>query len=254
MSEDDRRGSPGDGRGSPGGVDDRDLVRYFADLARRLMAEETVEATMQVIVDAAVELIEGCDHASISHMRGQSLISASSNDAIGVALDGIQTGAEEGPCLDANRTGEVMATGDLRSDPRWPVYGPHAVEATGVHSSLALPLDDGRRTVGALNLFADRPGTFGDEGSDPDAEAIASILAAHATPALVASLLREDMAAALASRDVIGQAKGMLMARAGVDEEEAFALLRRASQRMQVKLAEVARRLVRGELSAEDDA
>ena len=229
-------------------MDDHELVRYFADLARRLMAEATVEATMQVIVDAAVELIEGCDHASISHMRGDSLISASSNDAIGVALDGIQTGAEEGPCLDAIRTGEVMTCGDLRDDARWPVYGPHAVEATGVHSSLALPLDDGRRTVGALNLFADRLDAFDAEGADVDAEAVASILAAHATPALVASLLREDMAAALASRDVIGQAKGILMARAGVDEDAAFDLLRRASQRMNVKLAEVARRLVSGEL------
>lgn len=234
-------------------MDDRDLVRYFADLARRLMGEEGVEATMQVIVDATVELVEGCDHASISHMRGSSLVSASSNDPIGIALDGIQTGAEEGPCLDCIRTGEVMVTSDLTRDARWPVYGPHAAEATGVISSLALPLHDGRRTLGALNLFADRVDAFGDEVEDAEASATASILAAHATPALVAALHREDMAAALASRDVIGQAKGILMARAGVDEDEAFDLLRRASQRMQVKLAEVARRLVRGELSADPD-
>ncbi|HEX7133713.1 MAG TPA: GAF and ANTAR domain-containing protein [Iamia sp.] len=231
-------------------MDDRDLVRYFADLARRLMAEESVEATMRLIVEAAVELIDGCDHASISHMRGNSLISASSNDTIGIALDGIQTGADEGPCLDAIRTGEAMATGDLLADHRWPVYGPLAVEATGVCSSLALPLHDGRRTIGALNLFADRRGAL---AGDPDADATASILAAHATPALVAALHREDMRAALESRDAIGQAKGMLMARADVDEQEAFRLLVKASQRMQVKLAEVARRLVRGELAADPD-
>jgi transcriptional regulator with GAF, ATPase, and Fis domain len=231
-------------------VDDRELVRYFAALARRLMAEETVEDTMQVIVDAAVELIDDCDHASISHMRGQSLISASSNDTIGIVLDGIQTGAEEGPCLDAIRTGEQMACGDLRDDARWPVYGPHAVESVGVHSSLALPLHDGRRVVGALNLFCDRVhGLVGDA----EADATASILAAHATPALVAALHRHDMQAALENRDVIGQAKGMLMARAGVDEDEAFALLVRASQRMQIKLAEVARRLVRGDLAVDPD-
>jgi GAF domain-containing protein len=226
-------------------VDDRELVRYFADLARRLMAEETVSDTMQVIVDAAVELIPDCDHCSISHMRGKSLISASSNDTIGIALDGIQTGAEEGPCLDAIRTGEAMSTGDLLTDDRWPVYGPHAVESVGIHSSLALPLHDGRRTIGALNLFGDRRGAL---AGDDDADATASILAAHATPALMAALHREDMAVALENRDVIGQAKGMLMARAGVDEQKAFDLLVKASQRMQLKLAEVARRLVRGEL------
>lgn len=233
------------------GVDDRELVQYFAELARRLMAEESVETTMQVIVDAAVELVEGCDHASISHMRGRSLISASSSDTIGIALDGIQTGSDEGPCLDAIRTGEVTATADLTNDERWPTYGPRAAETAGVLSSLALPLHDGTRTVGALNLFADRLDAFSDVGSDPDAEAVASILAAHATPALLAALHRKDMQAALASRDVIGQAKGMLMARSRLDEDEAFELLKRASQRMQVKLAEVARRLVAGELGEE---
>ncbi len=229
-------------------MDDRELLQHFADLARRLLAEESVEATMQAIVDASVELIAGCDHASISHMRGGSLVSASSNDEAGIALDGIQTGSDEGPCLDAIRTGEVMAAPDLLDDERWPTYGPRAVETAGVRSSLALPLHDGRRVVGALNLFADRPQVFVERATDGDAEAVASILAAHATPALVAALHREDMGHALASRDVIGQAKGMLMARAGVDEEQAFDLLRKASQRMQVKLAEVARRLVRGEL------
>lgn len=226
-------------------VDDRELVRYFADLAGRLMAVDTVDETMRIIVDAAVELIDGCDHASISHLRGQSLISASSNDDIGIVLDGIQTGAEEGPCLDCIRAGELMVTDDLETDGRWPSYGPHAVESVGVRSSMALPLHDGPRVVGALNLFSDGRAAF---VGDADGDATAAILAAHATPALVAVLFREDMQAALASRDVIGQAKGMLMARAGVDEDAAFDLLKRASQRMQVKLAEVARRLVTGEL------
>ena len=87
-------------------MDETDLVRYFADLATRLLAARTVEATMQSIVDAAVEVIEPCDHASISHMRGRSLVSASSSDEIGLVLDGIQTGADEGPCLDAIRVVE----------------------------------------------------------------------------------------------------------------------------------------------------
>jgi hypothetical protein len=226
-------------------VDDRELVRYFADLAGRLMAASTVEGTMQTIVDATVELIDDCDHASISHMRGQSLVSASSNDDIGIHLDGIQTGAGEGPCLDAIRTGEIIHCDDLGNDERWPVYGPRAVEAGGINSSVGIPLHDGRRVVGALNLFADAKGAL---GAHVESDAVASILAAHATPALVAALYREDMQAALVSRDVIGQAKGILMTRSGIDQDEAFEMLKKASQRMQVKLAEVARRLVAGEL------
>jgi len=230
-------------------VDDRELVQYFADLARRLMAEDTVTGTMDLIVHTAVDLIDGCDHCSISRMRGGSLISASSSDDVGRILDGIQTGAEEGPCLDAIRTGEAQASVDLGDDERWPTYGPHAVESVGVRSSLALPLHDGRRTIGALNLFGEEVGAFHDDGGEVADEAVASVLAAHATPALVAALDREDLRAALESRDVIGQAKGMLIARARVDEDEAFDLLRRASQRMNTKLAEVARRVVAGDLS-----
>lgn len=230
-------------------MDDGPLIRYFADLARRLMTEESVDATMRVIVDAAVEVIDGCHHASISHIRGRSLISASSNDAIGHILDGIQTGADEGPCLDAIRTGEVMVADDLAVDERWPVYGPRAVESVGVISSMGQPLHDGRRVVGALNLFSEDRGTFSGHVDD---DAAAAILAAHATPALVAALHRENMVAALESRDIIGQAKGMLRARAGIDGQEAFELLVKASQRMQLKLAEVARQLVDGDLGGDD--
>jgi GAF domain-containing protein len=185
---------------------------------------------------------------SISHLRGRSLVSASSNDDVGLVLDGIQTGAQQGPCLDAIRTGEVMVAGDLRDDPRWPEYGPRAAESTGVLSSLAMPLHDGQRTLGALNLFAEAPGAF---AGDPEQEGLVAVLAAHATSALAAALHREDMAAALRNRDVIGQAKGMLMARSALDEDAAFDVLVRASQRTNVKVAEIARRLVAGTLGDE---
>lgn len=230
-------------------MDDRELVQYFADLARRLMAEESVDGTMELIVRTALDVIDGCDHSSISCMRGRSLISASSSDVVGRILDGIQTGADEGPCLDSIRTGEVVATADLSTDERWPTYGPRAVESVGVRSSMAVPLHDGRRTIGALNLFGEQVGSFDQGGGEPGDEALATVLAAHATSALAASLHRQDLRAALESRDVIGQAKGMLMARSGIDEDAAFAMLKHASQRMNTKLAEVARRMVDGSLA-----
>lgn len=225
-------------------MDDHSLAGYFADLARRLLEVDGVQETMDVLVGSAVEAVDGCDHASLSHLRGRSLISAAHSDEVGVALDGIQTGSDEGPCLDAIRHGEITGTDDLRADDRWPTYGPRAVESTGVTSSYAYPLHDGRRVLGALNLFAQEPGAF---SSDREGDAVASVLAAHATSALAAALHREDMAAALANRDVIGQAKGFLMARSGVDEDTAFSILVRASQRTNTKLAEVARRLVAGD-------
>jgi transcriptional regulator with GAF, ATPase, and Fis domain len=227
-------------------MDDRSLARYFAGLAETLLSVRGVTETMEVLVDAAVEVVDGADHASLSHIRGRALVSASSNDEVGSILDGIQTGADEGPCLDAIRTAEIMISSDLRSDPRWPRYGPAAVDATGVHSSFAHPLRDEKRAFGALNLFANEVDAF---SGDPDQEALITILAAHCAPALAAALHHEAMEAALRTRDIIGQAKGMLMARTDVDEDGAFRMLVSASQRMNVKLAEVARRLVEGRLA-----
>jgi GAF domain-containing protein len=226
-----------------------ELAEYFAEMARKLMEARTVKGTMDVITAAAVEIVDPCDHASLSYIRGRALISAASNDDVGVMLDGIQTGAEEGPCLDAIRLNSVTVAADLRTDAQWPIYGPRAFEATGVLSSAGYPLRDGGTVIGALNLFADEANAF-DE-SEPDLEATIAILAAHAIPALAAALFREEMSEALARRDVIGQAKGLLMAQSNVDEDKAFEMLVRASQRMNVKLAEVARRLVKGELSEE---
>jgi len=230
-------------------VEEQSVAQYFAELSRRLLEVEGVQETMRVLVGAAVEAVSGCDHASISHLQGKSLVSAASSDRIGEILDGIQTGADEGPCLDAIKTNEVTLTDDLEHDPRWPQYGPRAVESTAIRSSLAYPLHDGRRTLGALNLFSERIDGFSRE---PDDEGVAAILAAHATAALAAALHRENMETALQNRDLIGQAKGMLMVRSGVDEEEAFEILRRASQRTNVKITELARRLVRGEIDTDE--
>jgi GAF domain-containing protein len=225
-----------------------DPGQYFAELARRLIAIEGVEDTMTAIVQAAVE-VTGCDHASLSYLRGKRLVSASSNDRIGPVLDAIQTETQEGPCLDAIRYGGVVVVDDLRSDVRFSTYGPKAEAATGVLSSMATELNDGRRTIGALNLFSEESGWFAGELQQ---EALVAILAAHATPALAAALYRENMEVALRSRDLIGQAKGMLMARSGIAEDDAFALLVEASQRTNVKLVDVARRLVEGTLPKPD--
>jgi hypothetical protein len=200
-------------------MEDRSLARYFADLSETLLAVRGVTETMKVLVDAAADVVEGVAHASISHMRGRALVSASSNDDVGHILDGIQT----------------------RTDERWPQYGPAAVDATGVLSSLAHPLRDGKRPFGALNLFSNEVDAF---HGDVEQEALIAILAAHCAPALSVALHREDMEAALRTRDIIGQAKGLLMARSDVDEDTAFKMLISASQRTNVKLAEVARQLV----------
>ncbi|HEX2578334.1 MAG TPA: GAF and ANTAR domain-containing protein [Aquihabitans sp.] len=223
-----------------------DLAHYFADFARRLHEVDAVDDTMGLIVATAVEAIDGCEHASLSYTRGKQLISASSNDEIGPMLDQAQTEAQQGPCLDAIREGSVFVADDLALDERWPVYGPRAVEEAGVRSSLATPLRSGRVLIGALNLFSEELGTFTED--DEAQGALVGILVAHSAPALASALHKDDLSQALRSRDLIGQAKGVLMARSDIDEERAFEILVAASRRLNTKLVEVAQRLVDGTL------
>lgn len=211
----------------------------FAEVARNLLAEADVQHTLQRIVDMAVETIEGCDHAGISFLKGRKGFTPAASDDVPPLVDAIQYEVDEGPCLSAIRDHEVFRTGDLSREIRWPAFAVRAERETGVASMLCFRLFVAGDTLGALNLYSKAAGAF-----DDDDQAAGLVFAAHAAIALSSALHTEQMEEALRSRDVIGQAKGMLMAREGVDAEAAFAMLKRASQRLNVKLREVAAQIV----------
>jgi len=158
-------------------------------------------------------------------------------------LDQLQHDWQEGPCYQAALEDTVVRTDDFRLEKRWPRYSPAAVEL-GVLSGLSFKLFTAERAAGALNLFGFEPQTW-----DADAETIGTVLAAHAAAAILASRQGADMQAALASRDRIGQAKGIIMERFDVDDVRAFEMLRALSQESNSKLVEIAQRVIetRGE-------
>jgi transcriptional regulator with GAF, ATPase, and Fis domain len=218
----------------------------FAEVARSLLGQADVRQTLQRIVDMAVEMIDGCDHAGISFLkRGKGTTPAASDD-IPPLVDAIQYETGEGPCLSAIREHEVFQSGDLASESRWPHFAARAAAETGVSSMLSFRLFVAGDTLGALNLYSETVDAF-NEGS----RTVGLVFAAHAAMALSTAMHEEQMDEALQSRDVIGQAKGILMAREGVDADEAFAMLRRASQRLNVKLRDVAGEMVRSSRPAE---
>jgi GAF domain-containing protein len=153
-------------------------------------------------------------------------------------LDHLQEKFNQGPCLDAAVIELVVRTEDFEIEKRWPRYS-RAVAEMGVRSSISFKLYTGERTAGALNVFSRKPHSF-----DADAEVIGTILAAHAAAAILASRDSQQLQAALLSRDVIGQAKGILMERFTIDAVGAFEMLRKLSQQMNVRLAEIAQRVV----------
>lgn len=225
------------------------LARELAALTRTLLDAETVAEALTHVALAAERLIPGVDLVSVSLKDADDrLHTPVGTPPLAEELDRLQTELREGPCFDAAQpTGPARAgTSDLRREPCWPKFGPAAADLgfTSVLSTALLPdPEDPGSTRGALNVYSH--GQLGADATD-----IALVLASHAALALahtravtLAELERTHLRRAIDSRDVIGQAKGILMARRGVSAEEAFDILRRTSQDLNVKLAELAHTL-----------
>jgi GAF domain-containing protein len=211
----------------------------MAELARDIAAPRSLDRVLADVTAAAVELIPAADIAGVLLVKGGGgFESIADTDSLVSKLDELQHDFGEGPCHDAALKQTIVRTDDLREEPRWPQYAPAAVEH-GVLSSLSFKLYTADRTAGALNLFSFKPNVW-----DTEAETIGSVFAAHAASAIMAGSHGRQMQSALSTRDRIGQAKGIIMERYGVDELRAFDLLRRLSQESQTKLIDVAQRVI----------
>ena len=212
-------------------------------MARALFAPGSVTGSLQLTVELAVSTIDGCDAAGIFLVRNGQVITAASTEPIVVELDQLQFANNEGPCLDAIANGGSTYAADLADDARWPRFGPAAAHS-GIRSALAFRLSD--RPISALNLYARVPTAFGATG-----RAAGLIFATLAGLALDAAGERADDEArvanlheALKTRELIGQAQGILIERERITGDQAFDMLRRASQHLNVKIREVAQNLV----------
>jgi transcriptional regulator with GAF, ATPase, and Fis domain len=221
--------------------------REYADVLRRAMHELTehfahpaeIDDTLRGVTESCVDLIDGVESADVLLVAGPDLFkSVAATSPLAVEIDDLQKGFREGPCLDAAVDSSIVMCNDLRDDSRWPRFSEAAV-AAGVHSLMSFQLYTHNARMGALNLFGMKPDVFTAEN-----EAIGAMLATHAATALIADDERLQFQSALASRDIIGQAKGMIMERFDVDAVRAFELLRRLSQNSNTRLASVAEVLV----------
>ena len=221
----------------------QELAAQFAGVARALAAEQTVEATLGRLVEVAVAIIPGCHHAGVTVVRRGRPETPAATDPVPAAVDAVQYETGQGPCLSAITEHAVFRSGDLEYDPRWPAFGGPAVERTGVHSVLAFRLFTEEDTLGALNLYSRERDAF-DDATVP----VGTILAAHAALAFARAKEREQISGlehALGSNRTIAMAIGILMATRGIDETEAFDLLRVTSQRSNRRLREIADEVVR---------
>ena len=230
-----------------------DLESSFAEVAVELFGSPTVEGTLQRIVDLAAATIDGCDAAGVLVLDGSAASTPAASDPIVGDLETAQIDLDEGPCLDAARSGTTFYAADLADDDRWPAFAPAAVDA-GIRSVLAYALSG--RQLSALNLYARFPAAFGatDRAQGQLFATLARLALDSAAERAAAEENADHLGEALKTREVIGQAQGILMERERITAEQAFDVLRRASQRMNVKLRDVARDLVeRGEAALSHD-
>ncbi|WP_232807111.1 GAF and ANTAR domain-containing protein [Geodermatophilus chilensis] len=149
----------------------------------------------------------------------------------------MQERLQEGPCLDAVWEEETVRVEDMRTETRWPRFAAGAVEL-GALSSLSFQLFVEGDGLGALNLYAREPHAFGEESED-----VGLVLAAHAAVALAGAQQEQNLRRAVGNRDLIGQAKGILMERYRLTADQAFQVLARVSQQTNRKLVDVAEEL-----------
>jgi GAF domain-containing protein len=226
------------------------LAGEFVRLAETLMDDTTVLGVLQRVVHAGKAVVPGADLVSVTIRADTgSFDTPVQTDVLATELDELQYRFGEGPCVAATLTEGLGVTfdRDVRAGRQYPRWGPAAAEL-GVRSVLAVGLfpRGGAPRMGALNAYSHRPGGLDEQDRD-----LLLVLAAHASTALAATqattaseLEVAHLREALRSRDVIGQAKGILMERRGVSADEAFDILRRASQSLNIKLTQVAEKLV----------
>lgn len=220
----------------------------FAEMALSLHQEPTFEDTVERVLEFALKAVD-CTHAGVVFVgRNQRIETVAPTHPVVENLDRLQSELGEGPDITAGGDRDRTVIDDTRADTRWPRWAAAAADA-GIRSMLGVRLYANSTSIGNLNLYDGRPQHF----SNADRQ-VAHVLARHAAIALDTKQDSENLWRAIDARKIIGQAQGILMERYDLDANQAFALLRRYSQDHNVKLHDVALRLIDSRTLPKDDS
>lgn len=238
---------------SANGGEKADPATVFAALAEIIYQGSDVNQMYAAICVAATLTVRGCDHASLLVRENDKYVTVGASDRLAEAIDDLERRAGDGPCIDAIEEETPQIDTDLTTPSLWPKLAAVLVAETPVRGAMGFRLLVDKRKGAALNLFSDTPNMF-----DAESAGRAAVLAAFASVAINAVNKGEDAASlrrGLMSNREIGKAVGMLMMLHEMSEDDAFDLLRRHSQALNVKLAEVAREVIehRGQLPVPGD-
>ena len=226
------------------------LGSVMSRIARELQGEHgDVEATLQRITRAAVDTVPGTDECGISYVVARRTVEPRAwTSDLPRTVDALQSELGQGPCLDAVWDHRVVRVPDVATEGRWPEFARRA-GASGVGSLLCFQLFVTGDGLGALNLYSHRAGAF-----DAESEEVGLMLAGHAAVALAGAEHEANLRAGMDHRDLIGQAKGILMERHKLTAGQAFDLLVRTSSLTNRKLRDIADELsTTGHLATTDE-
>lgn len=220
------------------------LAKRLGNLARQLQRDDDPEHLLHAMVSAAIELIPGVEEGSISVVMARRRVeSRAPSSELAKHMDALQSELGEGPCLEAIYEHQTVRVTDMSTESRWPRFAERAF-AAGTGSMLCFQLYVEGDNLGALNLYASHVHAFTDES-----EHVGLLVASHAAVAYAEAQKTGQLNEALETRDLIGQAKGIIMERYKVTGQQAFVILTRASSESNIRLKAVAEQLVNsGEL------
>ncbi|MGG5260142.1 GAF and ANTAR domain-containing protein [Phycicoccus avicenniae] len=224
------------------------LERFTQELGGVLETMDELSDYLERVVHAVRRHVDGCDEVGVTVLSGDRPHTAAYTTVQTLEIDAAQYALDEGPCLDAAHTRKEQMVPDLCTDDgRWPRFA-EISRRDGMRSLYAVPLVSGDECVGAINLYAWATNAFDDFDA-----ALVRVAASRCADAVVAVTALDGMRRlagqleqAMASRAVIEQAKGVIMALRGVPEHDAFEVLRKTSQDRNVKVRVLADEVVRG--------
>lgn len=221
-----------------------ELLTTFRTMAEIVYSGESFDSVYEAVCSSAVQLVDGCDHASLMLRRSGRVDTVAASDDIARQIDELERTLGEGPCLDAiddNEPDQHMCA-DLTEGSKWPDLARLILEQTEVHGMAGFRLRQDGQRVGALNVFSDTAGALTEHSLDQ------AIMLTAFTSVTLAALERGEEATTLRrgleSNREIGKAVGLLMAMHDIDDDRAFEMLAKVSQEMNVKVAEVAAQVV----------
>jgi GAF domain-containing protein len=216
------------------------LAHVLSELARDLHRADDPDDVLREVVQAAMELVPGALAGSVTALvGGKRAVHKAESGRLPARVDAVMSEFGEGPCLDALVHRRIVRVDDMRRETRWQRFAPRAA-ALGALSMLAFPMFVMDDSLCALNLYSDEADAFTDES-----EHVGRLLAAHAAVAYSGAQRAENLLAAIETRDLIGQAVGLLMERYSITSNRSFDTLVRFSRQTNRKLRDVAAELVR---------